>query len=69
MAIQRKVKFEEELDKNFLDEIKDMSGCEEIDQCIQCGVCSSSCPMAVYMDHPPQEDHCLYQKRIQGRSS
>ena len=55
MAIQRKVKFEEDLDKNFLDEIKDMSGCEEIDQCIQCGACSSSCPMAVYMDHPPRK--------------
>ncbi|MFQ6070194.1 MAG: 4Fe-4S dicluster domain-containing protein [Candidatus Aminicenantales bacterium] len=55
MEIQRKLKFEEELDKNFLEEIKDMSGCDEIDRCIQCGTCSSSCPMAVYMDYPPRK--------------
>lgn len=55
MEIQRKVKYEEELDKNFLEEIKEMSGCEEIDRCIQCGTCSSSCPMAVYMDYPPRK--------------
>ena len=55
MEILRKVKFEGELDRNFIKEIKDMSGCEEIDRCIQCGTCSSSCPMAVYMDHPPRK--------------
>ena len=55
MEILRKVKFEGELDRNFLQQIKNMSGCEEIDRCIQCGTCSSSCPMAVYMDHPPRK--------------
>jgi heterodisulfide reductase subunit C len=55
MRIERRVKYEEELDGNFLDEIKEMSGCREIDECIQCGTCSSSCPMAVYMDHPPRK--------------
>jgi len=55
MEIQRKVKYEEELDKNFLEEIKEISGCETIDRCIQCGTCSSSCPMAVYMDYPPRK--------------
>ena len=55
MEIQRKVKYEEEIDKNFLDEVKEMSGCDEIDRCIQCGTCSSSCPMSVYMDYPPRK--------------
>lgn len=55
MRIERRVKYEEELDGNFLTEIKDLSGCREIDGCIQCGTCSSSCPMAVYMDHPPRK--------------
>lgn len=55
MEIQRKVKYEEELDKNFLNEVKEMSGCDEIDRCIQCGTCSSSCPMSVYMDYPPRK--------------
>lgn len=55
MEIQEKIKYEEELDKNFLDEIKEKSGCDEISQCIQCGTCSSSCPMAVYMDYSPRK--------------
>jgi heterodisulfide reductase subunit C2 len=55
MRIERRVKYEEELDGGFLAEIKDLSGCREIDECIQCGTCSSSCPMSVYMDHPPRK--------------
>ena len=55
MEIQRKVKYEEELDKQFLGRVRELSGCEEIDRCIQCGTCSSSCPMSVYMDYPPRK--------------
>ncbi|MCK4431843.1 MAG: 4Fe-4S dicluster domain-containing protein [Candidatus Aminicenantes bacterium] len=55
MEIQEKIKYEEELDKNFFDEIKEKSGCDEISQCIQCGTCSGSCPMAVYMDYSPRK--------------
>lgn len=55
MEILRKVKYEEELDPGFLDEIIRASGCEKIEACIQCGTCSSSCPMSVYMDYPPRK--------------
>ena len=55
MEIQSKVKFEEELDRKFLDEIKEKSFSKEIDRCIQCGTCSSSCPMVTYMDYPPRK--------------
>ncbi len=55
MEIRRRVKYEEELDGQFLGTIKRMSGCDEIDRCIQCGTCSSSCPMSVYMDYPPRK--------------
>lgn len=55
MDIQEKVKFEEELDPTFLDEIKDKSFSEEINRCIQCGTCSSSCPLVTYMDYPPRK--------------
>jgi heterodisulfide reductase subunit C len=55
MEITRKVKYEEELDKQFLDLVKTMSGDDNIDHCIQCGTCSSSCPMSVYMDYPPRK--------------
>jgi len=55
LEIPRRVKYEEELDPGFLAEIKELSGCREIGECIQCGTCSSSCPMSVYMDVPPRK--------------
>ena len=54
MKIQRKVKYEHELDKTFLAEIKRSSHCEEIDRCIQCGTCSGICPVSHYMDFTPR---------------
>jgi quinone-modifying oxidoreductase subunit QmoC len=41
---------------NFLKEVE--ANVEEGDwvkMCMQCGVCSGSCPMGPYWDHPPQE--------------
>jgi heterodisulfide reductase subunit C len=55
MEIQRKVKFEEELDHNFMNEVQELSFSEEISRCIQCGTCSSSCPLATYMDYTPRK--------------
>lgn len=55
MEIHGKVKFEGELDKNFLEDIKAKSFSKEINRCIQCGTCSSSCPMAEYMDYTPRK--------------
>jgi heterodisulfide reductase subunit C len=55
LEIPKNVKYEEDLDPGFLAEIKRTSGCGEIDGCIQCGTCSSSCPMSVYMDVPPRK--------------
>lgn len=55
MEIQKKLTFERDLDHSFLDEVKESSFSEEISRCIQCGTCSSSCPMAEYMDYPPRK--------------
>ncbi len=55
MDVERKVKYQHELHPGFLAEIKRLSRCEDIEGCIQCGTCSSSCPMSVYMDHPPRQ--------------
>jgi len=55
MKISRKVAFEEDLDPGFLDEIEQASGSREIESCIQCGTCSGSCPMSVYMDVQPRK--------------
>ncbi len=55
MEIHNKVKFEGELDKGFLKQIEEKSFSDEISRCIQCGTCSSSCPMAEYMDYTPRK--------------
>jgi heterodisulfide reductase subunit C len=55
MEIQEKVKFEKDLDHNFMDEVRASSFSEEISRCIQCGTCSSSCPMVEYMDYSPRK--------------
>jgi len=55
VKIQRKIAYEEDLDSTFLEEIIRTSGCTDIDGCLQCGTCSSSCPMSAYMDFSPRK--------------
>ena len=41
---------------NFLQEVTDnVEEGEWVKMCIQCGVCSGSCPLGPYWEHPPQE--------------
>ena len=41
---------------NFLKEVTDnVEEGEWVRMCMQCGVCSGSCPLGPYWDHPPQE--------------
>ncbi len=52
--IQRKVKYEHELDPSFTRWVATVPGGETIRECIQCGTCSSICPLSVYMDLTPR---------------
>ncbi|HED16931.1 MAG TPA: 4Fe-4S dicluster domain-containing protein [Gammaproteobacteria bacterium] len=41
---------------NFLQEVTaNVEEGEWVKMCMQCGVCSGSCPLGPYWDHPPQE--------------
>jgi len=40
---------------SFVDEVAATPGGEHIRACIQCGVCSGSCPMAKDMEYPPRK--------------
>ena len=40
---------------SFLDEVKATPGGEHILSCIQCGMCTGSCPMAGSMEFPPRK--------------
>jgi len=55
MHISRTVKYEAELDKTFTQSVAARSGCDKIPECIQCGTCSSTCPVSLYMDYTPRK--------------
>ena len=44
-----------DLSEVFLDHVYAMPDGEKINQCIQCGTCSASCPMSDVMDYSPRE--------------
>jgi quinone-modifying oxidoreductase, subunit QmoC len=55
MEFLRTVKYESELDKTFLKDVVAQSDCDKILECIQCGTCSSTCPVSLYMDYTPRK--------------
>jgi len=54
VAYKRMVKYEVERDKEFAKWAHEVVGGERIRDCIQCGFCSASCPLATYMDLTPR---------------
>jgi quinone-modifying oxidoreductase, subunit QmoC len=54
MQIKRIVKFEAERDPEFARWISHTVGGERIRHCLQCGLCSGSCPLSLYMDYTPR---------------
>ncbi len=41
--------------KRFIDEVMSTPGGEHIRACIQCGLCTGSCPVAPEMEYPPRK--------------
>ncbi len=52
--IQRTMKYQREADAAWSDAIRKLPGCERIHSCIQCGTCSGTCPLSIYMDYTPR---------------
>mgnify|MGYP000249115229 CR=1 FL=1 len=53
-ALERRIRYEAELDPSFAREIIALSGSPSLMECIQCGTCSSACPLSLYMDYTPR---------------
>jgi len=49
-----RLKYEAELNRGFVYELSKIPGCERIWDCIQCGTCSGTCPLSIYMDYTPR---------------
>jgi len=54
LKVERRLKFEGELDRSFGHQIAAMPGAGDLYRCLQCGACSGTCPMSLYMDHMPR---------------
>lgn len=52
--VQRKIKYQAELDLDFAREIAERYCGENLHNCIQCGTCSATCPCSLYMDYTPR---------------
>ena len=55
MRIKRTIKYEGDRVRGFGKEITSVSGCEQLQSCIQCGTCSGTCPLSIYMDFSPRQ--------------
>jgi heterodisulfide reductase subunit C len=55
MEVKRTIKYEADRVRGFADEIMSVSGCEQLKSCIQCGTCSGTCPLSIYMDFSPRQ--------------
>lgn len=54
MAVKRMIKYEVERDPQFAGWVAGVIGGERVRNCIQCGLCSASCPLSPYMDYTPR---------------
>ncbi len=52
--IARRIKFENELDLGFGEEVASKAYGQKLLSCIQCGTCSATCPLSHYMDYTPR---------------
>ncbi|HOJ61581.1 MAG TPA: 4Fe-4S dicluster domain-containing protein [bacterium] len=52
--ITRTIKYESELHPEFAREVADQALGKTFTDCIQCGTCSSTCPLTLYMDYTPR---------------
>ena len=54
MALEQKIKYEAERDRDFAQWVTAQTGGDNLRHCIQCGVCSATCPLSLYMDYTPR---------------
>ena len=55
MKVKRTIKYEADRVRGFSREITSVSGCDQLQSCIQCGTCSGTCPLSIYMDFSPRQ--------------
>ncbi|HTQ85467.1 MAG TPA: 4Fe-4S dicluster domain-containing protein, partial [Candidatus Solibacter sp.] len=52
--MQRELRFQREADPDWARQVSERPGCEGLFSCLQCGACSGTCPLSIYMDLTPR---------------
>jgi heterodisulfide reductase subunit C len=52
---QGRLKYEADLDHDLGGQVAGMPGGDALLSCIQCGTCSATCPVSIYMDYTPRK--------------
>jgi heterodisulfide reductase subunit C len=55
MQMGRTMKYQREANPDWADSVRQLPGCERVFSCIQCGTCSGTCPLSIYMDFTPRK--------------
>jgi heterodisulfide reductase subunit C len=66
-GVQQTVIYEETLHHAFLDEVYAIPGGDKIKDCIQCGTCSGSCPVAWAMEESPRQIFAMVRAGMRDR--
>jgi heterodisulfide reductase subunit C len=53
--MKQTMKYQREADPGWSEHFRTLPGCERISSCIQCGTCSGTCPLSIYMDYTPRK--------------
>jgi len=53
-SVERKIRYQEDIDPTFSSYLTSTPGGEQLQHCIQCGTCSATCPLSIYMDYTPR---------------
>lgn len=53
-TMERKIRLQQEADTQWARQVTERPGCEGLNSCLQCGTCSATCPLSIYMDYPPR---------------
>lgn len=54
VPVKRHIKYQVDARSEWGAEVGNQPGCERLFSCIQCGTCSGTCPVAIYMDISPR---------------
>ncbi len=53
--MERQIRYQREADLEWAHRFTQHPGCERLLSCIQCGTCSGTCPLSIYMDITPRQ--------------